>query len=236
MLRIFTVCADPALVDPSPDGNGVVCPHDGGMTDEEFRALECERKKGVMQPGGFGTDLCKPKEDLELPAKDICEDPQAQCLPDSLVPSDTSGPEPFVNTRQSKSAGNARPSHALMKSSPVSYGSVKGIGDEDFDELIGKDSDLLHFVVFASKSCGPCDKVLSVFGDEAEHYDGASFWRVEVAQNPGLAKRFESGTHQPLLCSGADTSWAREGLGRPAEMSSSNMSNDHSTYKMRLKQ
>ena len=191
MLRIFTGCADPALVDPSPDGNGVVCPHDGGMTDDEFRALECERRKGIMVPSGFGTDLCTPKEDLELPAKDICEDPQAECWSDSLVPSDISGPEPFVNTRHPNYARTARPSHAVMKSSPVSYGSVKSIGDEDFDELVAKDSDLLHFVVFASKSCGPCERVLGVFVDEAEHYDGASFWRVEVAQNPDLAKRFE---------------------------------------------
>ena len=195
ILRLFTGCADPALVYPTPDGNGVVCPQKSGITMEEVRQRDCESKSMIMIPSGFGVELCASREDLAFPERDICSDPSAQCLPDSMVPDESlNTQDPFINSRrESQLSKQARRgySRTTVTSAFDSYQSVKEIGEEDFEKSINAKDDKTHFVVFASKACGPCHKVLNVFNDESQNHKNATFNRVDFSQNPDLSQRFE---------------------------------------------
>lgn len=193
-LRIFTGCADPALVMPTPDGDGVVCPHVGSMTNEDFRRISCEKKSMVMMPSGFGTQLCVSPGNLHAPSRDICLDPRAQCRPDMLIPDEPFSDEfRFVNpgrespdSRQRKSLAQTAPSPAFSN-----YKAIKKVGDDNFNQNILGKGEKTHFVVFASKACGPCHKVLDIFNDESSNFKKATFSAVDVSQNPELSERFE---------------------------------------------
>lgn len=200
IIRVFTGCADPALVYPTPDGNGVVCPQESGMTDKEFRQLECERKSMIMVPSGFGNDLCISRGDLAFPERDICSDPAAQCLPDLLVPDEALSPSDgfgFINTRrESQISRRAKREYRYTDMTSAfnsynSYNSVRDLNEEDFEKRINAKDNKTHFVVFASKSCTPCHKVLNVFNDESQNHKNATFSRVDVSQNPDLSQQFE---------------------------------------------
>lgn len=194
IIRIFTGCVDPALVYPTPDG-GVGCPHMGGMTREDYRRLECQRRSGIMLPSGFGDQLCRSRDgNFELPETDICSDPSAICLPDYDVPDENRNSQfRFVNRR--REGRIARQIKGSIQSTNVipsfdSYRTIGEINEDNYQGKIDTKDDKVHFVVFASSSCGPCHKVMSVFDDESQKYQQATFNRVDVAQNPDLSFQF----------------------------------------------
>ncbi len=199
ILRTFTGCADPALVMPTPDGSGVVCPQDSGMTDAEFRRLECKRKSMIMGtsmtmvPTGFGSELCIDKGELNMPEMDICSNPAAMCAPIETIPSEEgiggyrSGmvrPQGLARTRA------AEPSRGNAPKSLNSYTKLNGLNDEGFDAKLKGTKNKVNFVVFASRTCEPCHKVLDVFQEAASSGADALFHYVDVSQNPELYRRF----------------------------------------------
>ena len=68
---------------------------------------------------------------------------------------------------------------------------MRNIREESFEDIVKKKDDKNHFVVFASKSCGPCHKVLGVFNDEAENREDATFNVIDVSQNRDVSRQFE---------------------------------------------
>jgi hypothetical protein len=72
-------CADEALINPGPEGEA---PCSGqGMSDAEYRELQCEARQGIMQPAPDGELVCRTIEP-GLPAPglrlDPCNCPEAQ--------------------------------------------------------------------------------------------------------------------------------------------------------------
>ena len=200
ILRVFTGCADPALVYPAPDGDGFVCP----QTKAEFsletaRKSACERQRGIWTSsefGGdiFGNDYCASKDKLEPPNFSDCGNPDIDCMDESFVPSEPPNTQyRFVNNRDIASSRMQAAGQIPGENIPGldSYTAINKIGEENFDTILTAKDNKTHFVVFASKTCGPCHKVLSVFNDEAKNHTEATFNRVEVVQNPDLSKQFD---------------------------------------------
>jgi thiol-disulfide isomerase/thioredoxin len=191
VLRIFTGCADPALVYPTPDG-GIGCPLTSSMTDEDWRRLECERRSMIEMPSGFDSKQCMSADKFELPSRDICSDPRAMCRPDMLVPNEAPDAQfPFINKR-TVTKNKIVIQQKSIQSIFSNYAKLKMIDDLSFDKEISnsKNKDVA-FVAFVSKSCGPCHKVLNVFNDEATAAKTNTFHYVDVSQNPELSAKFD---------------------------------------------
>jgi hypothetical protein len=78
-VRHMNGCADESLIDPGPDGD-TTCSGEG-MSAEEVRQLECERRGGIAQPGPDGQLVCRTVDvgqriDL-LDRFDPCNNPEA---------------------------------------------------------------------------------------------------------------------------------------------------------------
>ena len=93
-IRMSNSCVDAALIIPTPDGD-FTCKSNPTL---DLRKYECERKKGIEQPGDDGrSSSCDPPkgnldehkpsvQDRSIPT-DVCRDPRAhQCNPESMVP------------------------------------------------------------------------------------------------------------------------------------------------------
>jgi thiol-disulfide isomerase/thioredoxin len=243
ILRIFTGCADPALVMPTPDGSGVVCPQHSGMTEAEFRRLECKKKSMIMEqnggiaagfdmvPSGFGSEMCIERPKLSRPEMDICSNPKAMCSPiETLVNEEGIGgywggeqPQAMARVRRVELSRGTTPrnirsytepsslneervggfaqqgrarasiaehSNAYVPKSLSTYTKLNALNDEGFDASLKATNNKLNFVVFASKTCEPCHKVLDVFDEAAASGTHALFHYVDVSQNPELYRRF----------------------------------------------
>jgi thiol-disulfide isomerase/thioredoxin len=192
---------------PDPNGDGFVCPtkNDGkGLTWEELRQRHCEESQKFWISGGsgFDSDYCAPREILEPLQRGLnCSDPVIMCSPIDLVTDETgiqtgfggeaanNETEPGTERREFRADTNT--SFIKPSSGFNAYPNLAPINDMDFDEKIRRNDEELKFVVFASKQCGPCHKVLDVFNQEAAITKSASFHYVDIHQNPSLCQRFD---------------------------------------------
>jgi thiol-disulfide isomerase/thioredoxin len=206
ILRVFTGCADSALVYPTPEG-GLGCPLKSGMTDEEFRAYECKRKQmiwnsgaggrknlGQLNPDARGT--CMPRGSVSLPElgwADQRETDPPRPGPEAFIVDENE--EPGLQQEGRESSHRSGRGMASRYSQPApslsQYSSLNALDDQSFEKAIGDAKGKFDFVVFASKSCGPCHKVLDVFHQQSGNFKNATFSYVDVGQNPELYAKFE---------------------------------------------
>ncbi len=191
-LRIITGCMDTTEVYPTDEGVGLGCRH--SKDSKSAHEYHCEKQKLIAMPSGFGSFSCKSIDSAATFERgiDICNDPRAMCNPDDIL----MGGRFRQNLLMKPKASFNQKDSTLTFSMPIpkaekirNYSKIKQLNDLNFDKHMNQNN-TLNLVVFSSKNCGPCLKLLDIFESESLHSKDISVFNVDVTQNPILSSLY----------------------------------------------